>query len=202
MENKNVDESIKNDQSNKQSNKQSNEQPNEQSTKTEPISLENILTNLKILANIKPSDKLTNNGNLLIIDQPEYTQFIKRWWNNDSRTNTLDSIETLIDKTFVTIDKIYNSEIQSTTDINVHNNYYYKRTMPENYFKTDNSQQLQILSNELSNAIKGLQNLKLTYNGDISICSKIDIIIDKITLRTGKINKLLTIQTYPNSKNT
>ena len=198
MENQNVKESIKTDQSNKQSIQ--NDISNKESI--EHISLENILTNLKILANIKPSDKLTNNGYLLIIDQPEYTQFIKRWWNNDSRTNTLDSIETLIDKTFVTIDKIYNSEIQNTTDINVHNNYYYKRTMPENYFKTDNSQQLQILSNELSNAIKGLQNLKLTYNGDISICSKIDIIIDKITLRTCKINKLLTIQTYPNSKNT
>ena len=198
MENQNVKESIKTDQSNKQSIQ--NDISNKESI--EHISIENILTNLKILANIKPSDKLTNNGNLLIIDQSEYTQFIKRWWNNDSRTNTLDSIETLIDTTFVTIDKIYNSEIENTTDINVHNNYYYKRTMPENYFKTDNSQQLQILSNELSNAIKGLQNLKLTYNADISICSKIDIIIDKITLRTGKINKLLTIQTYPNNKNT
>ena len=198
MENQNVKESIKTDQSNKQSIQ--NDISNKESI--EHISIENILTNLKILANIKPSDKLTNNGNLLIIDQSEYTQFIKRWWNNDSRTNTLDSIETLIDTTFVTIDKIYNSEIQNTVDINVDNNYYYKRTMPENYFKTDNSQQLQILSNELSNAIKGLQNLKLTYNADISICSKIDIIIDKITLRTGKINKLLTIQTYPNNKNT
>ena len=202
MKNSNVKESIENDQSIKKSSEQSNEQLNTALAEPDTITLENILTNLKILSNIKPSDKLTNNGDLLIIDQPDYTQFIKRWWYNDSRTNTLDSIETLIDKTFVAIDKIYNSEILNTTDINIHNNYYYKRTIPENYFKTDNSQQLQILSNELSNAVKGLQNLKLTYNGDISICSKIDIIIDKITLRTGKINKLLTIQTYPNSKNT
>ena len=72
--------------------------------------------------------------------------------------------------------------------------------MPENYFKTDNSQQLQILSSELVNCVKGLQNLKLTYVSDISICSRIDLIIDKITIRTNKINKLLTIQTFPKSK--
>ena len=164
------------------------------------ISIENILTNLKILSNIKPNDKLINDGDNLIIDQPEFTQFIKRWWNNSSRVNTLDTIEKLIDETFITIDNIYNSEIQSNTDISVHNNYYYKRVMPENYFKTDNSQQLQILSSELVNCVKGLQNLKLTYVSDISICSRIDLIIDKITIRTNKINKLLTIQTFPKSK--
>jgi hypothetical protein len=169
----------------------------ENETKSKNVTTENILTNLKILSNIKPTDKLTQNGDLLMIDQPEFTQGIKRWWNNNSRTHTIDAIERLIDETFVTIDKIYNAEIQNTTDINVHNNYYYKRVVPENYFKTDNSQQLQILSSELANAVKGLQNLKLTYVGDISICSKIDIIIDKITIRTSKINKLLTIQTYP-----
>jgi len=168
-----------------------------ESVENNTLSIETILTNLKILSNIKPNDKLSNNGDLLIIDQAEYTQFIKRWWHSDSRKSTLESIENLIDSTFVTIDKIYNSEINSSTNISIDNNYYYKRTIPENYFQTDNSQQLQIMSSELSNAIRGLQNLKLTYNGDISICSKIDIIIDKINLRTSKINKLLTIQTYP-----
>lgn len=171
-----------------------------ESVENNTISLETILTNLKILSNIKPNDKLTNNGDILIIDQAEYTQFIKRWWNSDSRKSTLESIENLIDSTFITIDKIYNSEINSSTNISIDNNYYYKRTVPENYFQTDNSQQLQIMSSELTNSIKGLQNLKLTYNGDISICSKIDIIIDKINLRTSKINKLLTIQTYPNEQ--
>ena len=37
------------------------------------ISIENILTNLKILSNIKPNDKLINDGDNLIIDQPEFT---------------------------------------------------------------------------------------------------------------------------------
>uniref|UniRef100_A0A6C0EIE1 Uncharacterized protein n=1 Tax=viral metagenome TaxID=1070528 RepID=A0A6C0EIE1_9ZZZZ len=169
----------------------------ENEIKLENLTTETILTNLKILSNIKPTDKLTQNGDLLMIDPTDFTQCVKRWWNNNSRIHTMDAIERIIDQTFITIDKIYNSEIQNTVDINVDNNYYYKRVVPENYFKTDNSQQLQILSSELVNAVKGLQNLKLTYVEDISICSKIDIIIDKITIRTSKINKLLTIQTYP-----
>ncbi len=47
---------------------------------------------------------------------------------------------------------------------------------------------------ELSNASKGLENLKITYKDDVSIISKLDLIIDKINMRVEKINKILFIR--------
>ena len=163
------------------------------------ITVESILTNLKIISNLKPNDKLTIDDNILIIDRPYYYQGVTRWWNQDSRTGTMLELEKIVNDTFNIIDNIYTSELQSKTGTTVSNNYYYKRSIPESYFKNENSQQLQSFSSELSNAIKGLQNLKLTYKNDISICSKIDVMIEKITIRIKKINSLLTIRPNDNS---
>jgi len=157
--------------------------------------LESVLTNLKIISNVNPNDKLTFIDDMLIIDPPIYTQGLIRWWRADSRIHSINEIEKLIQNTFCIIDNIYSSEINNTTNSNVENNYYYKRSIPNNYFKTENSQQLQTFSNELTNAVKGLQHLKMTYQSDISICSKIDVMIDKINIRVNKINKLMTITT-------
>ena len=44
------------------------------------------------------------------------------------------------------------------------------------------------------NATDGLKNLKVTYQTDISISSKIQIIIDKFTNRIKKIDELLKIK--------
>ena len=43
------------------------------------------------------------------------------------------------------------------------------------------------------NAVKGLENLKITYKDDILTVSKLDLIIEKINTRIEKINKLLLI---------
>jgi len=164
---------------------------NLQTTNSE-INTELVLTNLKIIANLKPDDKLTKEDDLLIIDTPYFGQGSKRWWNGDSRGTSLAFIEKLINDAFEIIDSIYSSELEKATGTKVENNYYYKHNVPKTYFKTENSQQLQTFSNELNNAIKGLQNLKITYKNDISICSKIDVNIEKINIRINKITNLLT----------
>ena len=161
-------------------------------------SLENVLTNLKIIASLSPNDKLTAQDNILIIDTPYLAQGVYRWWNADSRSNTMSDIEKIINTCFELIDNIYQSEVSCTNTNGVDNNFYKNRTIPQTYFDTENSQQLQNFSVELTNAVKGLQNLKLTYASDISICSKIDVFIDKVNIRISKINKLLTIKTGSN----
>ena len=47
----------------------------------------------------------------------------------------------------------------------------------------------------LNESINGLQNLKITYIGDVSITSKLDLIITKIQNRINKINAMLKIDT-------
>ena len=62
-----------------------------------------------------------------------------------------------------------------------------------NNFKDDNSTIFQKIAINLSESIKGLQNLKITYIKDVSITSRLDIIINKIQNRINKIVQLLQI---------
>jgi len=157
---------------------------------------ENVLTNLKILSNIKTNDKLSKDvNNVLIIDTPYIGQGITRWWHSNSRDETIKNLENIITDTFKLIDNVYSSEFTDLPGNDIENNYYYKHSLPTNYFKSENSQQLQTFSIELTNSIKGLENLKLTYKCDISVCSKIDVLIEKINIRIKKVNGLLTINT-------
>ena len=156
---------------------------------------ETVLTNLKIISSLKPNEKLTKKDNIFIIDPPTYIQGAYRWWNNDSRIDSMTHIESMIELSFSLIDDIFTSEVEITTGSSNdnNNNYYHKRIMPQTFFQNENSARLQNFSIELTNSIKGLQNLKLTYHSDISVCSKIDVLIDKINIRLSKIAKLLTI---------
>ena len=146
-----------------------------------------VLTNLKILSNIKADDKVTIINNNISIDSPYISQSIFRWLNGDSRNNTLKNIDVIISNTFRIIDSIYDNEISKKDP----------KESKESYFENSNSQKLQTFSTELKNSIAGLHNLKITYKTDISICSKIDIHIEKINLRIKKINSLLKINNLP-----
>jgi len=148
-----------------------------------------IIRNLKILANIKPNDKLVKHGDTIKIDRPYLYQGMSRYWNGDSRKSSLQHIENLIEESFTMIDLIYGDEIEKRTG--GMNNYYNQSS--RQYFETENSQKLNIFSTELQNVLKGLNHLKQTYHSDISICSRIDVVIEKINLRIKKIRELFQI---------
>ena len=129
---------------------------------SQKANLENVLTNLKIIAKVSPNDKLTVIDGILVIDPPQWGQGMVRWWRLDSRNNSMSEIEKLIEDSFTIIDNIYSSEVMINSGTDIKNNFYYKRTIPQTYFETENSHQLQTFSVELTNSVKGLQNLKLT----------------------------------------
>ena len=157
-------------------------------------SFELIIRNLKILTNIKPNDKLIKHGDTIKIDAPYLYQGLSRYWNGDSRKSSLEHIENLIEESFTMIDLIYGDEIERRTG--GMNNYYNQSS--QQYFETENSQKLSIFSTELQNVLKGLNHLKQTYHSDISICSRIDVVIEKINLRIKKIQELFQINVNSN----
>lgn len=169
----------------------SNKDDDDTVNKTTLDSFELIIRNLKILGSIKSNDKLVKHGDTIKIDSPYIYQGLSRYWYGDSRKQSLDHIEKLINQSFNKIDVIYGSEIESRTG--GLNNNYYKNMKGQNYFETENAQKLTIFSNELNNVIKGLNSLKQTYQMDISICSRIDVVIEKINLRIQKIQELFQI---------
>ena len=138
--------------------------------------IDSILLDLKIISQIKENDKLVTSKELLEIDN-SYFQSIKRYWNNDNRISSIEYIKNTVNRTL---------EFTDTTLNDTH-------TDNKNIFIENNSHILQRFLVEMTNAIKGLDNLKLTYNTDITVISAIDIYKEKLNMRIEAIQNILTI---------
>lgn len=149
------------------------------------------ISNLKILAKIKPKDKLYYQEEKFWIDEPKYLQGVSRWWHEGSRKDTLKSLGDFTDVVFKTIDAIYNTE--SNTNSDEITNTYYSNIASSTVFKEENSNLLIQFTQEMNNAASGLGNLKSTYKDDITTVSSLEIIIEKINVRVNKINSILSI---------
>ena len=138
--------------------------------------IDSILLDLKIISQIKENDKLVTSKELLEIDN-SYFQSIKRYWNNDNRISSIEYIKNTVNRTLEFTDTTLN-------DTQGEN---------KNIFIENNSHILQRFLVEMTNAIKGLDNLKLTYNTDITVISAIDIYKEKLNMRIEAIQNILTI---------
>lgn len=139
---------------------------------------ENIL-NLKIISKIKPNDKLLANNNLLEIDSPHILQSVNRWYNNESRSITIEKLNIILEGTFKITKILLENEKQNKDD---------DKSLEEN-----NSQIFQTLILEMRNSLVGLENLKKTYSEDILISSQLDLLINKLNTRIDKMSKFFKI---------
>lgn len=154
--------------------------------------IDNAILNLKIISQLKEYDKLICKKELLVIDKHSYLQCIDRWYNKENRDFTVKKIDDIVDQTFSIINKIMNIEKK-----NKNTNLEYIKTInndEENYNKNNNSHLLQRLLIEITNARRGLNNLKITYNSDTLIKSRLDLIIDKLNIKIDEINQILKIK--------
>ena len=135
------------------------------------INIEVIMLNLKMLSSINPNDKLYLEDRLFKIDSPKIIQGFTRWFNDYSRTKTMENIDDLVGLTTIYVDAIF-KKTQRTPD--------------------DNRICQNILV-EISNVIKGLQNLKITYSNDTFIQSKLEIIQDKFNVCKNNLSNKLTV---------
>lgn len=138
------------------------------------INITQVLTELKFISEIKPTDKLCNENSKINIDR-SYFPFISRWWNNYNRNDTIDSLETIYNNTFTLLDNLINNQRQQ-----IHYLQKYK-----------NIDLLQELIKQLDNSIDGLNSLKITYNDDKHIVSRIDTLIKKINLQKQYANEYI-----------
>ena len=144
--------------------------------------IDNIILNLKIISEIRKKDKLSVIEDLVAIDKPGPLQGIKRWYSNNNRLITIEKIESIVVKSIkITKDKI--NIIKNNDNL-----------VDKQYFEEDISQFFHRLSFNLTNSIKGLNNLKLTYINDISIKTRLDLIISKIQKHTKEIESILKIK--------
>lgn len=175
------------------------EKPN--TNETMDTKLDNLLLELKILSNVKEFDKISIRDNL-VIDSPHMLQFISRKIGGDSRDKTINYIDTIINDIFSILDLLLEEEIEKAEPISIINKtqYTYSDTNKnknisnkKNNFKDTTINIYQTINQNLTESIGGLQNLKITYLNDITMTSKIDMLIVKIQNRISKINNMMVL---------
>ena len=143
----------------------------------------NIL-NLKIISQIKENDKLCANKNIITIDKPNIVQSFSRWYNREGRMLTIEKLNNICTITFMITEKLLKEEKDKKEN---------NKELKNIDLDDTNNQIFQSLVHEMTNSLKGLTNLKKTYSQDILISSQIDLLINKMTNRIEKINKLFRL---------
>ena len=130
------------------------------------IKLDNLLLNLRIISEIKEYDKLKVNDGNLKIDQSSF-KFLTRWYNSEGRDNTIIKINNILDEIFEYIDSIKNN-------------------------KNSNRDMQRILIG-LTNSIRGIDCLKVTYKSDINIITNLNLYSEKIQIKINELNRKIKI---------
>jgi|TARA_B110001469_G_scaffold127772_1_gene150412 hypothetical protein len=135
------------------------------------INIEEILLNLKMISSINQNDKLYLEERLFKIDRPTIIQGFTRWFHDYSRIQTMDNIDDLVELTIIYVDAIFKKTDRTHTDNRICQNILV----------------------EISNVIKGLQNLKITYLNDTFVQSKLELIQEKFNVCKNNLSSKLTV---------
>lgn len=138
-----------------------------------------VLLNLRIISEIKRGDKLITGSDILEIDS-RFFQSFHRYFDGDGRRETVNKLAEIIQSSFVLTDKILEAESGTS------------ETTPK-VFQDNNSNRLQMFKSNMESARKGLDNLRETYDEDITIRESIKQLIKKLDARIGKIQDVLSI---------
>ena len=149
--------------------------------------IDNILYKLKIISAIKQGDKLYCLDDNIFIDN-SYIQSISRYIYSQNRNDAIQNIQECIENVIYITDFIYRNEISVKKNIKEK-----EQRQLNTFFKECNDKILKKFYIKMTNCIEGLNNLKLTYNEDLSIKTIIDLLIQKIQTRISKIDNILVI---------
>ena len=138
--------------------------------------LSNVLVNLKVISKIGENGKIstTSVNNTIAIETENYLTPIWRFINGDSRKRAIESINDIIDNAI----QISNNMIQHTCM-----SIYEQKDTPTTYDVTEFNKQyqsLKIISTELQNSQKGLNNLKNTYKNDATVTSQLEVLSSSV----------------------
>ena len=135
--------------------------------------LYNILLNLKVLGKIKTGHKLSIVDNNISIDNT-YIQSVNRWYNNNSRNETVKFLENLDEKITKKIEELL--EIDNSS-----------------LFLDTKETLLLDLNHHLKTSIDGLRNLISTYQADELIISNLELILNNFNLKIKKISNIIKV---------
>ena len=114
------------------------------------IELSNIKLNLKILSQVRPYERLSTIDNKIEVDRPSIFQGLRRWYRGEGRSLNMEIINQLVRRAILYVESNLRPKLKKT------------------------------LLDELTNAITGLKNLKITYESDSLSVARLSVLIDDI----------------------
>ena len=148
----------------------------------------NLLYKLTIISYIKQGDKLYCDSNLNIFVDNSYIPSLSRYFYNQNRDATLKILIDLINDVIYVTDFVYRNEISFKKNEKEKNDRQLRT-----FFKESNDKIIKNFYIKLTCSLDGLNNLKLTYNNDLSIKTDLDLLIKKIESRINKLENILII---------
>ena len=135
-------------------------------------------TNLNTISQLQENDKLglkqINNEVKLIVDKTSYISFISRSYNGYDRLSVINHLKEFINKLEKYIEMLVKGHLDD----------YVKIIIPA-----------------IENAIKGFNNLKITYLNDSNIVSEISLIIIKLQSFVVQLKDISVVLDYVNDTN-
>jgi hypothetical protein len=147
-----------------------------------------ILYKLTIISYIKQGEKLCCDDEFNIFVDNSYIPSITRYISNQNRVITIKNIKDIIDNVIYITDFIYRNEISVKKNEKEKNERQIKA-----FFKESNEKILKTFYIKMTNALDGLNNLKLTYTGDLTIKTSIDLLIGRIQTRINRLESILIV---------
>lgn len=147
------------------------------------MNIDSVLLDLEVIRQLNENDKLSVitlvGSTRLAVDSSKYTSPITRYYYNYNRETTISYLENLT------------ASIEKTSEFLING---------------DHSEECETINDALLNALKGLENLKITYISDSIIVAKLTLIINKFKTITKKLENCLTnssnyINDYESSSN-
>tara|TARA_B100001142_G_C14224619_1_gene612952 strand:+ start:248 stop:742 length:495 start_codon:yes stop_codon:yes gene_type:complete len=147
-----------------------------------------ILYKLSIISYIKQGEKLYCDDESNIFIDNSYIPSISRYISNQNRVVTIKNIKDIIDDVIYITDFIYRNEISVKKNEKEKN-----ERLVKSFFKESNEKILKSFYIKMTCALDGLNNLKLTYGGDLTIKTSIDLLIGRIQTRINRLEGILVV---------
>jgi len=149
--------------------------------------INNTLYKLTIVSYIKQGEKLYCCDENLFIDD-SVMQSVSRYYYNQTRLGTTESIKSIIDDVIYITDFIYRNEVSVKK-----NEKEKEQRQIKEFFREANDKILKKFYVKMICAIDGLTNLKLTYNNDLQTKTNIDLEIKRLQTRIDRLDNVLVI---------
>ena len=94
-----------------------------------------------------------------------------RWWYTENRSKTLEKIHEIVEETIYNGDQAIRSETEKLRSIELRE-WEIER---DKVTSSNNLEFMERLISEMEGMIQGINNLRKTYEHDVTICSKLEV---------------------------